>query len=67
MGPGEDFQAGYRSEELINIWKSKDPLLKVSNEIEDFRIKIAAEIEEALRFAYESPLPTINDLLTDVV
>lgn len=67
VGPGEDFQAGYRSEELINIWKSKDPLLKVSNEIEDFRIKIASEIEEALRFAYESPLPTINDLLTDVV
>lgn len=67
VGPGEDFQAGYRSEELINIWKSKDPLLKASNKIEDFRIKISAEIEEALRFAYESPLPTINDLLTDVV
>jgi pyruvate dehydrogenase E1 component alpha subunit len=67
VGPGEDFQAGYRSEELINIWKSKDPLLKATSEIVDFRIRIAAEIEEALRFAYASPLPTINDLLTDVI
>ena len=67
VGPGEDFQAGYRSEELINIWKSKDPLLKATVEIDDFRTQIAAEIEEALRFAYASPLPTISDLLTDVI
>lgn len=67
VGPGEDFQAGYRSEELINIWKSKDPLLKATNEIDEFRTQIAVEIEEALRFAYESPLPTISDLLTDVI
>lgn len=67
VGPGEDFHTGYRSEELINIWKSKDPLLKATNEIDDFRSQIAAEIEEALRFAYASPLPTINDLLTDVI
>ena len=67
VGPGEDFQAGYRSEELIKIWKSKDPLLKASIEIDDFRNQIAAEIDEALRFAYSSPLPTISDLLTDVI
>ena len=67
VGPGEDFQAGYRSEQLIDIWKSKDPLLKATVEIDDFRTQIAAEIEEALRFAYESPLPTINELLTDVI
>jgi TPP-dependent pyruvate/acetoin dehydrogenase alpha subunit len=67
VGPGEDFQAGYRSEELINNWKSKDPLLKSSVEIDNFRAQIATEIEEALRFAYTSPLPTISDLLTDVI
>ena len=67
VGPGEDFQAGYRSEELINIWKSKDPLLKATVEIDNFRTQIAAEIEEALGFAYASPLPTISDLLTDVI
>ena len=67
VGPGEDFHAGYRSEDLINIWKSKDPLLKETIEIDDFRTQIAAEIEEALRFAYASPLPTISDLLTDVI
>ena len=67
VGPGEDFQAGYRSEELINTWKAKDPLLKLTSEIENFRTQITAEIEAALRFAYASPLPTISDLLTDVI
>jgi len=67
VGPGEDFQAGYRSEELIKIWKSKDPLLKASIEIDGFRNQITAEIDEAMRFAYSSPLPTISDLLTDVI
>jgi len=67
VGPGEDFQAGYRSEELIDVWKSKDPLLKATIEIENYRNQITVEIEKALRFAYSSPLPTINDLLTDVI
>ena len=67
VGPGEDFQAGYRSEEMMNSWKSKDPLLKVTSEFDDFRTHIAAEIEGALRFAYASPLPAISDLLTDVI
>ena len=67
VGPGEDFQAGYRSEELINIWKSRDPLLKATNQIDEFRTQITIEIEQALRFAYKSPLPTIDDLLTDVI
>ena len=67
VGPGEDFQAGYRSEELINTWKAKDPLLKVTDEIDNYRNQITAEIEAALRFAYASPLPTISDLLTDVI
>ncbi len=67
VGPGEDFQAGYRSEELIDAWKSRDPLLKATIEIENYRNQITVEIEKALRFAYSSPLPTINDLLTDVI
>jgi len=67
VGPGEDFQAGYRSEELMNIWKSKDPLLNEEVALDVFRDQIAAEIDEALRFAHGSPVPTINDLLTDVI
>lgn len=67
VGPGEDFQAGYRSEELINTWKAKDPLLKLTDDIDNYRNQITAEIEAALLFAYASPLPTISDLLTDVI
>lgn len=67
VGPGEDFQAGYRSEEAVKAWKSKDPLLNSTVEIDRFRTEIAREIDAALNFAYASPLPTINDLLTDVI
>jgi TPP-dependent pyruvate/acetoin dehydrogenase alpha subunit len=67
VGPGEDIQAGYRSEEFINAWKAKDPLLAVTDEIENYRNQITAEIEAALLFAYASPLPNAGDLLTDVI
>lgn len=67
VGPGEDFHAGYRSEDMINTWKSKDPLLNSTIEIDSYRTQIASEIEAALNFAYASPLPTIHDLLTDVI
>jgi pyruvate dehydrogenase E1 component alpha subunit len=67
VGPGEDFQAGYRSEELMNSWKSNDPLLNGTVALDLFRPQIAAEIDEALRFAYGSPVPTIEDMLTDVL
>jgi len=67
VGPGEDFESGYRSQELIDIWKSKDPLLKSTSEIDNFRTQIATEIDAALLFAYASPLPTSSDLLTDVI
>lgn len=67
VGPGEDFHAGYRSEEKMNFWKSKDPLLNETVALDLFRVQIAAEIEEALRFAQGSPAPTIDDLLTDVI
>lgn len=66
VGPGEDFQAGYRSEEEINEWKSLDPLIN-NSEIEKYRGEISNEINEALDFAYKSQVPTREDLLTDVI
>lgn len=67
VGPGEDFHAGYRSESAINEWKSKDPLLKASPELEGYRAEIQTEIEAAVKFALNSPMPTFEDLLTDVI
>ena len=66
MGPGEDFGAGYRSEEDINRWKALDPLINNPN-LEKFKEEISAEINEALDFAYKSAVPTREELLTDVL
>jgi TPP-dependent pyruvate/acetoin dehydrogenase alpha subunit len=66
VGPGEDFGAGYRSEEDINKWKALDPLINDPN-LEKFKEEISAEINEALDFAYKSAAPTREDLLTDVL
>jgi TPP-dependent pyruvate/acetoin dehydrogenase alpha subunit len=66
VGPGEDFSAGYRSEEEINEWKALDPLINDSS-LEKFKEEISVEINEALKFAYNSPVPSREDLLTDVI
>jgi TPP-dependent pyruvate/acetoin dehydrogenase alpha subunit len=66
VGPGEDFGAGYRSEEDINKWKALDPLIN-NPTLEKFKEEISAEINEALDFAYKSAAPTREDLLTDVL
>ncbi len=67
VGPGEDFDAGYRSTAEIDLWKAKDPLLVSSPELDAYRQEINTEINLALEFAQNSPLPTIQDLLTDVL
>jgi pyruvate dehydrogenase E1 component alpha subunit len=66
VGPSEDFQAGYRSETEMNEWKATDPLLN-NKDLEKYRKSIDIEIEQAIKFAIESPNPTFEDLLTDVI
>jgi pyruvate dehydrogenase E1 component alpha subunit len=65
VGPGEDFAAGYRSQADMDLWKSKDPLLN-SQILQEFKSEISAEIEAAVQFAMNSPLPSRDELLTDV-
>jgi TPP-dependent pyruvate/acetoin dehydrogenase alpha subunit len=67
VGPGEDFNAGYRSEVLVNNWKAKDPLFEDSEKFAEYRLRITNEINEALDFAYASPVSKAEDLLTDVI
>lgn len=67
VGPGEDFKAGYRSEETINRWKLKDPLLKDSETLTLYKKQIEDEITKALEFAYKSPIVGPEELLTDVI
>lgn len=67
VGPGEDFEAGYRKLDEVNDWKARDPLAIDKALIAKFTPEITKEIELAVDFAETSPFPTIDDLLTDVI
>tara|TARA_B100000780_G_C21122697_1_gene454924 strand:- start:854 stop:1780 length:927 start_codon:yes stop_codon:yes gene_type:complete len=66
VGPGEDFSAGYRNESDINKWKALDPIITDKKLFKEFLEKINNEIEVAIKFGIESPLPDREDLLSDV-
>lgn len=67
VGPGEDFHGGYRSEDDMASWKDKDPLNQDTDQIQQYRAEIQAEIESAVQFALNSPYPTEKELLADVL
>ena len=67
VGPGEDFSGGYRSEEDLAEWKARDPLIQQFDDLSEAESKIRDEIDAAVRFALNSPFPTQEDLLTDVL
>ena len=67
VGPGEDFDAGYRNREAVEEWKKLDPLEGDLVDIEDALKEIRNEIDAAVKFAMESDAPGIEELLTDVL
>jgi TPP-dependent pyruvate/acetoin dehydrogenase alpha subunit len=67
VGPGEDFAAGYRSESEVDEWKKQDPIFEYSTSALAAVEGIHTEIEKAVDFAIKSPVPTIEELLTDVL
>ena len=66
VGPGEDFSAGYRNESDINKWKKLDPIINDKEMYNNFLNKISIEIENAVNFGIEAPLPNKEDLFSDV-
>ena len=66
VGPGEDFSAGYRNESEMNKWKKLDPLMTNKELYAEFLGKINNEIEDAVKFGIDSPLPDKKELLSDV-
>ncbi|MDC0427703.1 thiamine pyrophosphate-dependent dehydrogenase E1 component subunit alpha [Candidatus Pelagibacter sp.] len=66
VGPGEDFSAGYRNESEMNKWKKLDPLMTNKELYSEFLGKINKEIEDAVKFGIDSPLPDKKELLSDV-
>ena len=66
VGPGEDFDSGYRSRIEVEEWKKKDPLEGAGACLEEERTAIGKEIESAVKFALSSPFSSESELLTDV-
>ncbi|SES92153.1 pyruvate dehydrogenase E1 component alpha subunit [Oceanobacillus limi] len=67
----------YRTREEEKEWRQKDPIkrfkevlveagLLTEEKAEEIRLEVKKEIEDAVKFAEESPMPTADDLLTDV-
>lgn len=71
VGPGEDFDAGYRSAHEAAPWLAADPLPLVAQRLpEGQRLAIEREVEDeidaAFDFAERSPLPDPGELHTDL-
>lgn len=67
VGPGEDYEAGYRSRADLEAWKAKDPLILDQELADKYRPLIVKEIEGAVSFAEASPWPDSQELLADVI
>jgi pyruvate dehydrogenase E1 component alpha subunit len=67
VGPGEDWDAGYRHREKLSEWQKKDPLIQRTDLVAKFKDAIIAEIDEAVAFAEAAEWPGEASLLTDVL
>lgn len=67
VGPGEDFNAGYRFLQELAAWQAKDPLILNQELVAKYSPAIFQEISEAVDFAEASPWPGKEHLLSDVI
>lgn len=71
VGPGDDFDAGYRSRSEAEPWVERDAI-KVTGELLEDRVRCAiedeveTEIRKAFGFAKRSPFPPEEELYGDV-
>jgi TPP-dependent pyruvate/acetoin dehydrogenase alpha subunit len=67
VGPGEDFDAGYRSREDFERWIVHDPLICDIDTLSKVEGGVIEAIDSAITFAEESSWPGPAQLLTDVI
>jgi TPP-dependent pyruvate/acetoin dehydrogenase alpha subunit len=71
VGPGEDYDAGFRAKADLAKWQKKDPVVVLAKKL-DKKLKakidaeIEAELESAVNFAETSPWPDAKELYSDV-
>lgn len=71
VGPGEDFEAGYRARTEAAIWMERDPVAREGARLgpaerQTIETEVEAEIAAAVAFAERSPVPTTASLWADV-
>lgn len=71
VGPGEDYQLGFRSRDELTPWKEADDVARVGDQIEPELRRLIVneterEIDDAFAFADASPVPGPEELMTDV-
>lgn len=66
VGPGDDFEAGYRCKSEYDKWSALDPLIQDKETYDAVKSELDAEIAKAVQFAEDSPWPGRDELLTDV-
>jgi pyruvate dehydrogenase E1 component alpha subunit len=77
MGHSKSDANVYRTKEEINEWKQKDPIKRMKEyllankvfdetELDKMEADAARQIEDALKFAESSPLPSLDTVLDDV-
>jgi TPP-dependent pyruvate/acetoin dehydrogenase alpha subunit len=76
-GPNDDINLGYRSQAEFDVWKARDPLVVARDRLTEEGLLdaprehlaqelFAKEIDEAVRFAKESPFPPPEELYAHV-
>ena len=75
-GPGEDWHLGYRTREEGEYWMARCPFKQLKkvfdekgipqSEIVEMEKIISEEIDNAIKFAMESPVPSKEELLSEV-
>jgi TPP-dependent pyruvate/acetoin dehydrogenase alpha subunit len=67
VGPGQDFEMNYRSEEEAIKWDQIDPLTQDKELIEKWTPEIRKEIDEAVAFAENSSFPNKEQMFEHVL
>lgn len=71
VGPGEDYQLGYRTEAEKARWVATDPVRQLARELPALEravieAEVEAEVASAFEFAEASPFPNAAELMTDI-
>jgi pyruvate dehydrogenase E1 component alpha subunit len=71
VGPNEDYDQGYRPATEVAPWKEADALVRLADRLDPaarrhIDAEIEAEIDAAVSYAEQSPIPTPEELCADV-